>query len=226
MGLRLPGRRGAAGGAASDPVDDDFADEIDEDWDTDADPVGDFGEVDDEPALPVPSRMAGREPLQGYVATAVLLAIGVANLAITTGKGAPAHPTLWYSYVGLALAVGLGVSIRYRNRLVSPFVAIFAAFFLTLAKGPDVLGTPHLVALVVAVGYALVLSMHQRRDQKALSAATGIPMRRSRRDRRQPPSAPGADDGLRRPRPNRRYTPPKAVLEAEKAKRSSRSRRR
>lgn len=166
-----------------------------------------------------PSRMRGREPLYGYATAAVIAAGAVLNLVVTKGKGAPAHPLLWPSYLSLVLAVGLGVSIRWRNRLVSPFVAIFGGMFDTLGHGPNSLSIAHYVVIFSAFGFAMALTMRQRREQKALGLLPG-------RGRRGSASATGgsgrrgaatgtagrkgtAGDTLEKPAANRRYTPPK-----------------
>lgn len=203
--------------------------------DLDADPVdgdpghdertayrGRFGPSAQAPVDPdaSPMRMQGREQLWGYAAAAILAAGAVANLLDTTGKGAPAHPVLWPSWVGLALAAGLAGSIQFRNRLLSPFTAIFAAFFLTLERGPDSLAYIHIVVLFAAVGFAVAVTMRQRRQQRALGPARG------RSGRGGAASRGTADDSgrARKPPPNRRYTPPKKS--AAPASRRSRATRR
>lgn len=169
-------------------------DYLDEDAAADADPVVPNG----------PMRMRGREPMYGFATAAVLAAGGIANLLDTTGAGAPPHPVLWPTYAGFVLAAGLVASIRLRNRLLSPFVAIFAAFFLTLERGPNSLSYPHIVVLVVAVGFAVALTMRQRREQRALTPARQPGSRRRG-------SQPAEDERSRKPVANRRYTPPKSA---------------
>jgi hypothetical protein len=151
-----------------------------------------------------PTRMRGREPLQAYVVAAVLAVVGVLNLLVTTGKGAPAHPTLWLSYAGIVIAVLLAGSVQLRNRLISPFTAIIGAFFVTTAKAPAVLSIPHLIALFAALGFALTVSLRQRKDQKAAAPAGA-----RGRGRRRGQAAPDPGEA-KRPAANRRYTPPKA----------------
>ncbi len=167
-------------------------------------------------------QMEGREPLWAWVTAAVIAAGGIANLVDTTGRGAPAHPVAWPSYVGLLLAAGLVASTRARNRLLSPFVAIFAAFFVTLERGPDSLSFVHIVVLFAAVGFAVALTMRQRRAQKALGATRSPAGRRGRgrgRDDEQP-----AVGRPRKPTPNRRYTPPKSSRTASSSRRSGTTR--
>jgi hypothetical protein len=158
-----------------------------------------------------PSQMQPNEALAGYAVAAVLAVVAVLNLAITTGAGAPKHTTTWTSFVGLGLAVGLAFSLRFRNRLASPFIAIFAGFFVTLSKGPKALTVPHIIALVVAVGFALLVSMRQRKDQRAI-APSAASDRRAAADarRRRRKGEPEIPEGPKRPAPNSRYTPPKS----------------
>ncbi len=155
--------------------------------------------------------MQGNEPLLGYVAGAVIIVGAVLNLVITTGAGAPAHPTTWNSLVAIVLAVALVVSIRFRNRMISPFIAIFGAFFVTLGKSPKSLSAPHIAVLVIAVAFAIIVSLHQRRDQKILTPAATPAARRAAADarRRRRKGEPEPPPPSSRPAANRRYTPPK-----------------
>lgn len=165
------------------------------------------GANDDEDAEPSPGRMKGREPLGG-IGTAIIVAlVGVLDLVVTTGAGAPAHPTTWAPVVGILLAIGLVVAIIwYRNRLLSPFLAIFAAFFVTLTKAPNSLELPHLAALIVAVAFAVLVSLHQRRDQRILTPTPADRRAATRRRRNGEPDPPTKAH----PTASRRYTPPKA----------------
>jgi hypothetical protein len=161
-----------------------------------------------------PATMKGSEPLFGYGVAAVLVIVAVLDLTITTGSGAPKHHSASEPVIGLLLAGVLAVSLRWRNRLVSPFIAIFAAFFVTLAKAPSALSIPHIIALVVAVGFAVQLSVRQRRDQKALGPAMSPAERRAAADarRRRRKGEPEPAPGIKRPPPNARYTPPKSAI--------------
>ncbi len=180
------------------------------------------------PEVPTsPMRMEGREPLWGYATALLLAAGGVANLLDTTGKGALPHPVLWPSWVGLALAAALAASLQLRNRLLSPLTAIFAAFFLTLERGPDSLAFFHILLLVGAVGFAVAVTMRQRRAQRLLGPPRG---RRARGERARPAGragAGGADSagGPRRPAASRRYTPPKSAKGTSNAGRSRTAKR-
>ncbi len=172
-----------------------------------------------------PSRMRGREPLYGYATAAVIAAGAVLNLVVTKGKGAPAHPLLWPSYVAVVLAAGLTVSIRWRNRLVSPFVAIFGGMFDTLGRGPNSLSIAHYIVIFGAFGFAMALTMRQRRDQKALgllpgrgrrgaATATGGAGRRGAAASTAGRKGAAAEDAQKKPSANRRYTPPKYATKA------------
>lgn len=195
MARRLPfGRTGAASSADLDDG-------------GDLDPVPAWSPEPAAAPFP-PSRMQGREPAYGYATAAVIVAGAALNLILKTGKGAPLHPTLWPSYVAIVLAVALAVTtFRFRSRLVSPFVAIFGGMFDTLARGPNRLEYPHLVVIFVAFGFAVALTMRQRREQKALGITPG--RRGARGGAGGRGAAATADDGLKKPPPSKRYTPPK-----------------
>jgi hypothetical protein len=156
-----------------------------------------------------PSTMKGNELLMGYGVAVIVVIVGVLDLAVTTGAGAPAHPSTWAPIAGIVLGLALALTMRFRNRLVSPFIAIFAAFFVELAKAPKSLSIPHVVALIAAVGFALVLSMRQRREQRAVG---GPAQRRGAADarRRRRSGEPEPPTGVKRPAPSARYTPPKS----------------
>jgi hypothetical protein len=170
---------------------------------------------------PSPNRMQGNEHLFGYAAAVVIALGGVLDLMVTTGKGAPAHPSTWTAYIGILLAIALVVSIQFRHRMISPFVAIFGAFFVTLAKGPDSLETPHIVVLMVSVAFAVIVSLRQRRDQKALTPTLTSAERRAAADarRRRRKGEPDLPAPVKRPSPNRRYTPPKNAAKPPKSPR-------
>lgn len=172
-----------------------------------------------------PMRMQGREPLWGYGAAVLLGAGALANLLDTTGKGALAHPVLWPSWLGLVLAVGLAGSIQLRNRLLSPLAAIFSAFFLTLERGPDSLSYIHILVLVGAVGFAVALTMRQRRQQRALGPARGRSGRGGARGGATARGAAGDAERPRKPPPSRRYTPPKKPTPSTSSRRSRTTRR-
>jgi hypothetical protein len=172
-----------------------------------------FSSLESEDSDDNPGRMRGSEPIQGYVVAAVLFVVCVLDLTIKKGAGAPKHPSQWAPSVGLILSVALALTMRFRNRLASPFIAIFASFFATLSKAPKVLSTPHIIALVVAVGFAVNMTLHQRRDQKALTPNMTPAQRRAaadarRRRRKGEPEPPSAG---KRPPPSARYTPPKSA---------------
>ena len=158
--------------------------------------------------------MRGNEVTQGYVVAGILAVVALLNLTVTTGAGAPRHPAYWYSILGLVAAAGLVVSIRFRNRLISPFVAVVGAFLVTVATAPKSLGVPHIVALGVTVAYAVILSLRHPRDQRLVSPTATAADRRAaaeaRRRRRKGEPEPSVPV-VKRPPANRRYTPPKAT---------------
>jgi hypothetical protein len=182
-------------------------DEPDDENGVDEAPARSTAPVAEEPVNPM--RMSGREPTQGYIVSGLLVLVGILDLVITSGAGTPKHETLWYAYVGIALGIALAVSIRYRNRLASPFIAIFGAFFVTLAKAPNALTVPHLAALLGSVAFAVVVTLRQRKDQKTLTPGGARGAAGASRNRRRGEAEPPAASN--RPAANRRYTPPKAA---------------
>jgi hypothetical protein len=165
--------------------------------------------------------MKGNEPTLGYGLVAVLIIVAVADLLITKGKGAPKHTTAWEPVVGIVLALVVAGTLRLRNRMVTPLIAVVAVFFLTLDKGPNSLELPHLFALILSIAYALTLSMRQRREQRALTGMSAAQTRRAQADarRRRRKGEPEVETGPKRPAASRRYTPPKAAKPAGRAPR-------
>jgi hypothetical protein len=161
-----------------------------------------------------PSTMKTNEPLLGLAVAAIILVVGVLDLTVTTGAGAPKHQETWAPLVGIALAVALALSVRWRNRLISPFIAIFAAYFVELAKAPKSISTAHVIALAAAVGFAVALTLRHRNAQKAAGTPTGAAQRRAAADarRRRRKGEPEPEATVKRPPPSARYTPPKSAI--------------
>lgn len=171
---------------------------------------------------PPPTRMQGREPFYGYIVAALIAIAAVLNMVVTLGPR-PTTADLIESAVAIVLAGALAYTIaRYSHRMLSPFVAIIAAFFITLPPVPTTLSVPHLVVLVVALVWFFIVTQRQRQADKALAksgvrrgAGSSTATRRRRGSKADEPEPKG-------PPPNRRYTPPKPK-EAAKT-RSERSR--
>ncbi len=187
--------------------------------------------VEPSPADPglKPSTMRGSEGLYGYVVGLELLVVGVLNLTVTHGPGAPAHPQTTLAAVGVAASIAFMAVIRLKNRMAAGFGAIVAAFFVTLPRVPNSMSIAHIFALVVPMAYGLIITQRQRRDTPKLArgAARGAAARgsgaspaggrtggkgagttpagagRGRRGKKQAEPANG-------PRPSARYTPPKS----------------
>lgn len=185
-------------------------------------------QVGDPPGDPVevaqPLRLAGREPIYAYSLAALLVVVGALNLVFTKGAGAPAHPQVWQSAVGIVLAGGLAAGVRYGNRLLSSFTAIFAAFFVTLPKVPTALTPTHTVGLLAAVAFAVLVSLRQRKDQRALGPKLDATQRRELADarKRKRKGLPEPEAKPVAPLASRRYTPPKARPKASPRARSPR----
>ncbi len=183
--------------------------------------------VDSSPTDPglKPSAMRGAEGLYGYVVGLELLVVGVLNLTVTHGPGAPAHPQTTLAAVGVAASIAFMAVIRLKNRMAAGFGAIVAAFFVTLPRVPNSLSIAHIFALVLPMAYGLIITQRQRRDTPKLArggaarragatpaggragakgaGTTPAGAGRGRRGKKQPEPAGG-------PRPSARYTPPKS----------------
>lgn len=181
--------------------------------------------VSPEPASPdddlnlKPTAMRRPEPLYGYIVAVELVLVSILNLTVTHGKGAPAHPATLESLIGLAASLALFPIIRTNHRLIVAFATVIAAFFATLPRTPASLTLVHLLALIIPIMYAFILSSRQR---KAASArAKALRSGSSGATKSRPSREPASDSGGRRrgrrekdaptgPQASRRYTPPKA----------------
>jgi hypothetical protein len=166
-----------------------------------------------------PSAMRGTEAMYGYVVALELFVVAILNLAVTHGPGAPAHPQTTLALVGMVASVALVAIIQTKNRMIVSLAAIGAAFFVTLPAVPNSLRAVHLLALIVPVIYAFVLTQRQRRATTALNRAG----RTARSNAARAPAtkgAPAEDRNRRRagkakkgaagaPTASARYTPPK-----------------
>lgn len=167
--------------------------------------------------------MQGREPFYGYVVAALIGIAAVLNMVVTIGPR-PTTADLIESAVAIALAGALAYTIaRYAHRLLSPFVAIIAAFFITLPPVPTTLAVPHLVVLITGLVWFFVVTQRHRQADKALAksgvrrgAGSSAGARARRGSKRDQPEPKG-------PQANRRYTPPKPTKTTRKS-RSERSR--
>jgi hypothetical protein len=163
--------------------------------------------------------MRGTEPMYGYLVLAELIVVAVINLTVTHGAGAPTQSQTTISAVGLAAAAIFGAALQTRNRFVVGFMAIAAAFVITLPKVPNSVKVPHILALVIPLVYALLLTQRQRKASLAQIKSGRAPVkgaaerraaaaaRREGRQERRRGRQPAVPSG---PAPNRRYTPPKA----------------
>ncbi len=171
-----------------------------------------------------PSRMQGNEALYGYVVAAELIVVAVLNLADTHGPGAPAHPQTVLSLIGLATSLLLAAVVQTRSRFIVPFAAILAAFFVTLPRVPTSLSLAHILALIIPVIYAFVLTQRQRKAATAQIRAAreaGARTQARKKDATSRPARTGPGGGIfgrwrktkdvpTGPQKNRRYTPPKS----------------
>ena len=155
------------------------------------------------------SAMRGSEPLYGYVVALELVVVGILNLTVTSGAGAPTHPSTALGAVGVAAAISLFGFLQTRNRVLVAFAVIVTAFLINLPKVPNSLAIEHVFALAFPFAYSLVLTQrHRRRMKGELQAArtrrpATPPARRSRRNAKADAAQPAG------PKPSARYTPPK-----------------
>jgi hypothetical protein len=173
-----------------------------------------------------PTAMRGNELLYGYLIAGELILVAILNLAITHGKGAPAHPNHVVEILGLVVSLALLAILQTRQRFIVPFAMILGAYLVVYPKTPDSLTLAHLFALVLPVIYAIILMQRQRKASLAQARARSgsgsragtsrssrptpderraeaIRRRQERRDRRRgitPSSGPTRSS---------RYTPPK-----------------
>jgi hypothetical protein len=209
------------------PTEDDIDDADESNHSNSSDVVTSDREPDEDLSLK-PSAMRGQETMYGYLIALELIAVSILNLADTHGAGAPTGPQKIFgasltsrqlSVFGLIVSIALlGVVYKVRHRFVVAFAGIIAAFFVTLPKVPNSLTATHLIALVIPVVYAFILTQRQRKAALAQSQArqrgesTGSG-RTAPADRRAEPSERRRNrrKGVEPtgPRANRRYTPPK-----------------
>lgn len=154
-----------------------------------------------------PVRLRDWEIPAAYVVAGVVALVAVLELTVTTGTGAPKNPDVILPAVGLVLAVGQAISVRWANRLVTGILGIVAGFTLGYTKTPDSLSLVRDVGLFVPFVYGFIMTQRQSRAQRALGGPRG-----SRRSRGGGRSSPVAAEPTSGPRPNRRYTPPKAKV--------------
>jgi hypothetical protein len=197
--------------AAPPPAEDDYDDEAPETL-PEPEPV-DEDATDDFPA----GRLRGTEPLYGIVVGLELLVVAILNLAIQGGAGAPKHPDTFIMIIGVVASVAFLGLLAVRNRTVASFAAIGAAFFVTLPKVPSSLSLAHIMALLVPLAYALIITSRQRKMAKATLQRGGSRAPRRTRETRQTRTTRSRNATTTRPaarstgRPTSgRYTPPKA----------------
>jgi hypothetical protein len=169
--------------------------------------------VDD--GLP-PSRARGREVTYGWMVAGLLAVVSILNLTVTSGKGAPAHPQTGLAVAGLIASLVTAATIPARNRLLSPIVAVVAAYLTVMVRTPTSLDGSHILALVLPVVYAILLTQRHRKSQIAanggrrLTAADRRAASEAKREERQREKSSRSKSGTSGPTANRRYTPPKA----------------
>ena len=153
--------------------------------------------------------MRGDEARWGYVVAGALIVVAIINLTVTHGPGAAKHPNTTLALVGLVASIALVAIIRTHHRFIVPLAAIGAAFFVTLpSQVPNSVRSVHIVALIIPVVYAFVLTQRQRRATTAQAQARraslgpdhrhqgdGDPTRGRRPAGRRPQAAPGAQVG-------------------------------
>lgn len=161
-----------------------------------------------------PSRMRGTEPMYGYLVGLELLVVAVLNLVVTGGAGAPKHPPMALEYGGIAVSAVFVGLLQIRNRTLTGFAALAAAYVVAgLPKVPNRLNVTHLIAIAIALVYAILITQRQRKAMGVTArrtrrggggAGTGRPA--SSRSSRRPPE-PARSTG---PQRSARYTPPKS----------------
>jgi len=168
------------------------------------------GEDPDEPTSSL--RMRPQEIKVGYLAAVVLIVIPIVFLTVTTGKGAPAHPSAVLPAIGLVLAVAMVATISLSNRILSAILAGSSSLATTSSVVPASVRGLSNVDLIAAMGFAVWISLRQSKARKLAvvqrrkAAQAGRPggtrpARKGRRDTKvEEPTGPP---------PSARYTPPK-----------------
>ncbi len=167
----------------------------------------------DDPDEPTSSlRMRPQEIKVGYLAAIVLIVIPIVFLTVTTGKGAPAHPSSVLPALGLVLAVAMVATISLSNRILSAILAASSSLATTSSLVPTSVRGLSTVDLIAAMGFAVWISLRQSKARKLAlvqrrkAAQAGRPggprpARKGRRDAKvEEPTGPP---------PSARYTPPK-----------------
>jgi hypothetical protein len=163
-------------------------------------------------------RMQGKETTYGSVAAVVLAVIPVVFLTVTTGKGAPPHPSSLAPAIGLVLALAMAASVRLSNRIVTALLAVTSTLATTVTQTPTSVRFLSTVDLLVALGFAMWVTLRQSKSRNAAMAerrkanqaargtggGAGSRPARGRRGRRAAEAAEPAG-----PPPSARYTPPK-----------------
>jgi hypothetical protein len=116
-----------------------------------------------------PSAMRDTEPMYGYLVAAELAVVGVLNLVVVHGAGAPKHPSRLLEIVGLLGVVGLVGLLRTRNRFAVGTGSMVCSLLLLLPRAPNSLVAVHFVAFLIAAVYGYTLT---RRQTKAKQAET------------------------------------------------------
>ena len=170
------------------------------------------------------SRLRGNEITYGYAVGGIIALAGVLMLVITTGKGAPKHPTTIWPALGVVLGIATILTIRFRNRMLTSLVAIAGGFVSGQARTPNSLSGVKIVALLAPVLYGILVFRRQSKADRALrasqprmtSAERKAARGRGRTAAAQDEPAPG------RPKPSGRYTPPKSKTPPAKGSRGRR----
>jgi hypothetical protein len=163
------------------------------------------------PDLP-PSAMQGSEEMWGYVVAAELLLASVLTYANRHAAGVSASQTQTWKYVAaFAASLALVPVIRLRRRMLAGFAAILAAFCVSLPPAPKSQALIHILALVIPLGYALLLTQRQRKATLARGGSSS-PKRSRRTDRGETKSERRRSGKSPQPKQTAsgRYTPPKA----------------
>lgn len=213
--MALFGRR--RGSDDAELLEGDFDDFEDDDFEDDDEPLPPARwsrpRPDPAPAELKPIDLRDWEIPAGYVVAGLIVVAAVIELTITHGQGAPPTPPRILPGVSIVLAIGVALTIRFRNRIVTGIAAAAAALVLSFVQVPVSVGVVRVVGFIAAFAYAFIIIQRQSSAQRRLNrearergrggASRGGSTGRGGQGGR---NAPEPTSG---PRASRRYTPPK-----------------
>jgi hypothetical protein len=168
---------------------------------------------------PLPAKpLDNREVLTGCGVALLLVATAIVDMAVTTGAGAPKHPSSTLATVGLAIVALFAIMLFQRRRRVAVPVALLAVFCEIEGNVPRSVQYEHYAPLGLTAAWALIVYMRDNRMTRQQRAEVAQARREGRpADIGVSPAAASRAPAKGRagrgeptgPTKNSRYTPPK-----------------